>query len=44
MKKSIEKFKKDFAKSRSWEKALIMGGFLTMTFVSLLNLSYRLYI
>jgi len=44
MKKSMEKFKRDFAKSRNWEKTIIIGAFLTMTFVGLFNLSYRLYV
>lgn len=42
MKEAIEKFKGDFRKLRVGGKATIIGGALTMTFIGLANLSFRL--
>ncbi|WP_281168343.1 hypothetical protein [Psychrilyobacter atlanticus] len=44
MKESIEKFKSDFGGLRVGAKASIIGGALTMTFVGLVNLSFRLQV
>jgi hypothetical protein len=44
MKESMEKFKSDFEKLKGSAKAAIIGCFLTMAFIGLVNLSFRLYV
>jgi len=43
MKEAMEKFKSDFGKLRLRAKASIIGWVLTMTFIGLVDLSFRLH-
>lgn len=43
MKESMDKFKSDFGKLRMRAKAAVIGGALVMTFIGLVNLSFRLH-
>lgn len=43
MKEAMEKFKSDFGKLRVRAKAAIIGWALTMSFISLVDLSFHLH-